>query len=296
MTLVCIRLCAHVHAEEVYLRDRSYPHRRKMRKNYGILNDDEKNCDYNESIRYREYKRNVRNAQINFEQILSDFKEGLNNYEHEMFRKKDDEMSEYFCYNKKKIEQLENLHKDGIQNLDIMKNYFSHNTTYSIEIARYLSIFDKFRIQLQTVKNTFDKISLHNNIHVMYKKMDPPPLHSDNNSNASKTANTFNTVNRSIDHVFKERSALEHSLSELDNMISVGQETSLKLKIQNSKIIQHSPAKLHQEVVTPERPLQKGHFYDVGMQKKRDVKLSKATPPYIFVILCSAILYRLRTS
>ncbi|SBS86325.1 conserved Plasmodium protein, unknown function [Plasmodium ovale] len=208
-----------------------------MKKNYGILNDDEKNCDYNESIRYREYKRNVRNAQINFEQILSDFKEGLNNYEHEMFRKKDDEMNEYLCYNKKKIEQLENLHKDGIQNLDIMKNYFSHNTTYSIEIARYLTIFDKFRIQLQTVKSTFDKISLHNNIHVLYKKIDPP-LRSDNNSNASKTTNTFNTANRSIDHVFKERSALEHSLSELDNMISIGQETSLKLKIQNSNIVQ----------------------------------------------------------
>ncbi|KAI4836605.1 hypothetical protein MKS88_004404 [Plasmodium brasilianum] len=199
-----------------------------MKKNYGFLDDDEKLNENSESIRYREYKKNIRNIQINFEQILSEFKESLNYYENDSPKQKDHYIHEFLLNNKKKIEGLENLHKNGIQNLDIMKNYFSHNSTYAIEIARYLSIFDKFKIQLQNVKNTYDKICLHNS---------NSNKNSNNNIYKKKEFSSRFTNNNDIDQVFKERYALEYSISELGNIISVGQETNVKLKMQNYNVM-----------------------------------------------------------
>ncbi|CRH01233.1 conserved Plasmodium protein, unknown function [Plasmodium relictum] len=191
-----------------------------MRKNYSVLDDNEKLNDYDDNVSYREYKKNIRNLQINFEKILSELKESINLYEINTKKRNENDIYEFISNNKKKIEELENLHKNGIQNLDIMRNYFSKNSTYSLEIARYLSIFDKFKIQLQSIKNTFDKIHLNCNIYI------------------KKESNKF-VNNNEINQVFKERSALEFSLNELDNMISIGEHTKNKLKSQNYNIIQH---------------------------------------------------------
>ncbi|GAW82394.1 hypothetical protein, conserved [Plasmodium gonderi] len=195
-----------------------------MKKNYSVLKDEDQVNDCNEGIRYREYKKNIRNIQINSERILSELKENLVYYENDMQRKNvhADSMSEFFSNNKKRISELENLYKNGIQNLDIMKNYFSHNKTYDIEISRFFSIFDKFRIQLQNLKNIFDKICLHNSSHFYQQRESPSVL----------------IKNNEINNVIKERSALQHSITELDNMIYIGRETNWRLKLQNYNITQ----------------------------------------------------------
>ncbi|CRG94888.1 conserved Plasmodium protein, unknown function [Plasmodium gallinaceum] len=191
-----------------------------MKKNYSVLDDEEKLNDYDYNISYREYKKTIRNLQIKFEKDLSELKERINLYENNIQKKNENDIYEFISNNKKKIEELENCHKNGIENLFIMKSYFSKNSTYSIEIDRYLSIFDKFKIQLQSIKNTFDKIYLNCNIYI------------------KKENNKF-INNNEINHVFKERNALEYSLKELDNIISIGENTNFKLKNQNYHIMQH---------------------------------------------------------
>ncbi|CXI96549.1 conserved Plasmodium protein, unknown function [Plasmodium berghei] len=204
-----------------------------MKKNYNVIsNDDEDDIyKYNEGIRYREYKKTIRNIQINFEQILSDCKDNFNYNENDLYKKKENELSEIISDKKKKVEQLENLHKEGIQNLQIMQNYFSHNKTYALEISRYLSIFDKFKIQLQSARATLDKICTYNNI--LYKKKRNSLTPHFNKENGNNISNHINNVN----HVFKERSALDYSLSELDNILFIGNQTNIKLKLQNSYIV-----------------------------------------------------------
>ncbi|VWU52092.1 conserved protein, unknown function [Hepatocystis sp. ex Piliocolobus tephrosceles] len=206
-----------------------------MKKTYNFLNDynDDDINDQSESVRYREYKTHIKNVQVNFEKTLSEFKESLDKYENDINKQKtDQEMNEFLSNNKKKLEELEKLHRDGVQNLDIMKNYFSHNNnTYAIEILRYCSIFDKFKIQLQNLKNIFDKICIHNNIINMYKKKESYTNFTTNNTITSNS-------NDNLNHVIKEKSVLEYALSELDNIIYVGKQTNFKLKIQNSNIMQ----------------------------------------------------------
>ncbi|EAA15396.1 hypothetical protein [Plasmodium yoelii yoelii] len=203
-----------------------------MKKNYNVINNDGEDdiYKYNEGIRYREYKKTIKNIQMNFEQILSDCKDNFSYNENDLYKKKENELSEIISDKKKKVEQLESLHKEGIQNLQIMQNYFSHNKTYALEISRYLSIFDKFKIQLQSVRAILDKICMYNNI--LYKKKNSLTHHF-NKENGNNISNHINNVN----HVFKERSALEYSLSELDNILSIGNQTNIKLKLQNSYIV-----------------------------------------------------------
>ncbi|EUD69228.1 hypothetical protein C922_00091 [Plasmodium inui San Antonio 1] len=195
-----------------------------MKKKYSVLGDEDNTSDYNKGLRYREYKKSIRNIQINFEQFLSELKENINSYENDRLKKSahPECPPDFFSNNKKKINELETLYQSGIQTLDIMKNHFNQNKTYILEISRYLSIFDKFKIQLQSLKNIFDKICAHNRINFYPQK------------DSSSVVYKHNEIN----HVIKERSALQHSISELDNMISIGQETNWKLKLQNYTITQ----------------------------------------------------------
>ncbi|SOV19872.1 conserved Plasmodium protein, unknown function [Plasmodium sp. gorilla clade G2] len=216
-----------------------------MEQKYGSVNDDEKLNEYNDSIRYREYKKYIRNVQLNFEKILTEFNDNINKYDNSYKnripnKQEEDEINEFLLKNKKKIQDLEYLHKDGIQNLDTMKKYFNKYSTYSIEITRYFSIFDKFKIQLQTMKNSMDKAYFHNNIYLKKKKENINNINntsiSDVNNN-NKKKNNNNNNNNDMGHVFSERVALENSLSELDNMLSVGESTTFQLKLQNNNII-----------------------------------------------------------
>ncbi|GAB67893.1 hypothetical protein PCYB_124590 [Plasmodium cynomolgi strain B] len=195
-----------------------------MKKKYSVLGDEDHTSDYNEGIKYREYKKSIRNIQINFEQSLSELKDNINSYENDRMKRSAhaDCPPEFFTNNKKKINELESLYQNGVQTLDVMKNHFSQNKTYLLEISRYLSIFDKFKIQLQSLKNIFDKICAQNRINFYPQKDCSSVLYKHNE----------------INHVIKERTALQHSISELDSMISIGQETSWKLKLQNYNITQ----------------------------------------------------------
>ncbi|KJP85261.1 hypothetical protein AK88_05101 [Plasmodium fragile] len=195
-----------------------------MRKKYSVLDDEDHIGDYNEGVRYREYKKSIRNIQINFEQSLSEVKENINSYENDRLKRSPHAECppEFFPHNKKKINELENLYKSGIQTLEILKNNFSQNKTYVLEISRYLSIFEKLKIQLQSLKNMFDKMCAQNRINFYPQKDSASVVYKHNE----------------INHVIKERSALQHSISELDNMISIGQETNWKLKLQNYTITQ----------------------------------------------------------
>ncbi|SOV83756.1 conserved Plasmodium protein, unknown function [Plasmodium sp. gorilla clade G3] len=206
-----------------------------MEQKYGAVNDDEKLNEYNDSIRYREYKKYIRNIQLNFEKILTEFNDNINKHDNSYKnripnKQEEDEINEFLLKNKKKIQDLEYLHKDGIQNLDTMKKYFNKYSTYSLEITRYFSIFDKFKIQLQTMKNKMDKAYFHNNIYLKKKK------ENINNINSTSISD-MNNNNNNMSHVFSERIALENSLSELDNMLSVGESTTFQLKLQNNNII-----------------------------------------------------------
>ncbi|SPJ13051.1 conserved Plasmodium protein, unknown function [Plasmodium sp. DRC-Itaito] len=208
-----------------------------MEQKYGVVNDDEKLNDYNDSIRYREYKKYIKNVQLNFEKILTEFNDNINMYDNSYNnripnKQEEDEINEFLLKNKKKIQDLEYLHKDGIQNLDTMKKYFNKYSTYSIEITRYFSIFDKFKIQLQTIKNNMDKAYFHNNI---YLKKKTENINNINNTSIFDVNNKNN--NNNMNHVFSERIALENSLNELDNMLSVGECTTFQLKLQNNNII-----------------------------------------------------------
>ncbi|CAA9989447.1 conserved Plasmodium protein, unknown function [Plasmodium knowlesi strain H] len=193
-----------------------------MKKKYSVLDDQDHTSDYDEGVRYREYKKSIRNIQINFEQWLSELKENINSYENDRLKKSahTDCPPEFFSNNKKKINELENLYQNGVQTLDVMKIHFSQNKTYVLEISRYFSIFDKFKIQLQSLKNMFDKICVHNRI----------------NFCTQKDCSSVTYKNNEINHVIKERSALQYSISELDNIISIGHETNWKLKLQNNSI------------------------------------------------------------
>ncbi|CAG9473599.1 conserved Plasmodium protein, unknown function [Plasmodium vivax] len=195
-----------------------------MKKKYGVLGDEDHASDYNEGVRYREYKKSIRNIQINFEQSLSDLKENINSYENDRLKRSAHAECppEFFSSNKKKINELEILYQNGVNTLEVMKNHFSHNQTYVLEVSRYLSIFEKFKIQLQSLKNMFDKLCAHNRSNFYPQK------------DCSSVVYKHNEIN----HVIKERSALQHSISELDQMISIGQETNWKLKLQNYSITQ----------------------------------------------------------
>lgn len=196
-------------------------------KEYGIVTDQDNVKEYDENTNYREYKKHIRNLHLSFEQKFSELKDRIQFFENNTQRKNENEIHFFISSTKKNIEEMEMIHKNGLEILDMMKQHFSYSDTYSLEIIRYFSIFDKFKIQLQNMKNTFDRICANYSSYGGINKRE----------NLNKKG--LNQQSNDMNHVIKEREALENSINELNHMISQGESTHLKLKKQNYNILEH---------------------------------------------------------
>lgn len=232
-----------------------------MKKSYDILTDrpqiteteaeTEINIYEGQNVNYREYKKAIRNLQIHFEHSFSELKENIDTFENGIQQKQDHDIYMFTINNKQKLDDLENIYENGVNTLNLMKSYFgkAHNSTYVAEITRYCGIFEKFKIQLQNIKNTFDKTYLSYIVGYKGRSYRTKEESTLNNCNVDGiNGNTHqhtvgasvgsNKPNNNINYVFKERNALEFSLNELDNMITQGEKTTAKLKNQNFNIMQ----------------------------------------------------------